>query len=226
MASPPGSTRERVLEFVRERLLQGAPPTVREVQRALGFGAVQTAREHLERLVGEGRLAKARGHAGQGVARGYRLPEHESVLPPLLVPLVGRVQAGALTAAIEDREGHVAIEVKPHSALARSRASDLFALRVRGDSMNGAAILDGDIVIVRRQAKAENGEIVVAQVDGEATVKRLRIRRGRVELHPENPDFEPIVLDSPSHGAEAELAPNFVLLGKVIEVRRYLEGRV
>jgi repressor LexA len=220
----PGASRRRVLDFVRERLLQGAPPTVREVQAALGFSAVQTAREHLERLVGEGRLAKA-----SGVARGYRLPEHETGaggLPALLVPLLGRVQAGALTAAIEDPEGHVAIEVRPHSALARSKSSDLFALRVRGDSMNGAAILDGDIVIVRRQPKAEHCDIVVAQVGDEATVKRLKIRRGRVELAPENPAFESIVLGSNSPGGEAEaVSPSLVLLGKVIEVRRYLEGQ-
>jgi repressor LexA len=201
--TPVGQTREHVYRFVRERLLQGAPPTIREVQRAFGFRAVETARAHLEALVAEGRLGKRRGRR----ARGYLLPEPVATLPfsPALVPLLGRVQAGALSTAIEDLEGYVPVET-------RRSGEELFALRVRGESMSGAAILHGDLVIVRRQASAESGDIVVALVDDEATVKRLRIRGSRVELHPENPDFDPIVPES----------SNVKLLGKVIEVRRYL----
>lgn len=196
--TPAGQTRERVYRFVLERLLQAQPPSVRDVQQALGFKAVQSAREQLEALVREGRLAK-----NPGQARGYRLP---GALGAQLVPLLGRVAAGGLKTAVEEHEGHVYVQ-------ARGRHEDLFALRVRGESMRGAGILDGDIVIVRRQARAESGDVVVALVDDEATVKRLRLPPGRVELHPENPAFAPIVA-----------APEHVrLLGKVIEVRRHLE---
>jgi len=197
--TPAGETRDRVFRFVRERLFGGLPPTVREVQEAFGFRSPQTAREHLDGLVAAGRLLKE-----PGKARGYRLPER-SGKPPRMVPLLGRVPAGPLDAAIEDLEGYVPVEA--------GRASgELFGLAVRGESMTGAGILPGDIVVVRHQARAENGDIVVALVGDEATVKRFRTRRGRVELHPENPAFEPIVPDP------AKVS----ILGKVIEVRRYL----
>jgi repressor LexA len=197
--TPPGQTRERVFRFVRDRLLGGLPPTVREVQQAFGFRSPQSAREHLEALVDEGRLAKQGGKA-----RGYRLPAG-SGLSTTLVPLLGRVPAGSLDTAVEDLEGYLPIQSERSSG-------ELFGLRVRGESMTGAGILPDDVVVVRRQSRADSGEIVVALVGDEATVKRLRLRRGRAELHPENPDFEPIVPD----------AGELRLLGKVIEVRRYL----
>jgi repressor LexA len=199
--TPPGQTRGQIFSFVRDRLLRGQPPTVREVQRAFGFRSVQTAREHLEGLVSAGKLDK-----DPGKARGYRLASEFGV-PPQLVPLLGRVQAGALTEAVEDPDGYVAVQ--GHVA-----GDELFALKVRGDSMMDAGILPGDLVIVRRQPAADSGEIVVAFIDGEATVKRLRIKRGRIELHPENVRFDPIIPDG----------DRLVILGKVIEVRRYLEG--
>lgn len=197
----------RVLEYVRGRLQSGRPPTVREVQSALGFRAVQTAREHLERLVVEGRLAK-----DDGCSRGYHLPEQEEH-PTLLVPLLGRVQAGDPTEAVEDREGFVPALVR--RAGKSLRKEKLFALRVQGESMRDAGILHGDLVIVEPRAQVQSGDVVVALVDGEATVKTLRRVRGRVELHPANPDFEPIV---PREGEE------LTLVGKVLEVRRYLDG--
>jgi len=198
--TPPGQTRERIFRFVRDRLLGGLPPTVREVQEAFGFRSPQTAREHLEALVGEGRLSKRTGQA-----RGYRLPEG-SGLSAALVPLLGRVPAGSLDTAVEDLEGYLPVPADRSSG-------DLFGLRVRGESMTGAGILPGDVVVVRRQSRADSGDIVVALVGDEATVKRLRLRGNRVELHPANPHFEPIV----------PLAGELRLLGKVIEVRRYLD---
>lgn len=199
--TPPGQTRERVFRLVRNRLLAGSPPTVREVQRAFGFRSVQTAREHLELLVREGRLSKRKGRS-----RGYRLPD-DAGPPTILVPLLGRVQAGEWMPAVEDLEGYLPV---------RSERSpdELFGLRVRGESMNGVGILSGDVVIVRRQATASSGEIVVALVGDEATVKRLRLRGRRVELHPENPDFDILVPDPAA----------LTLLGKVVEVRRSVGG--
>ena len=199
--TPPGETREKVFAFVRTRLLAGQPPTVREVQEAFGFRAVQTARQHLEQLVGEGRL-----RADRGKARGYRLsrlfPERES--NPMLVPLLGRVPAGALDEAIEDPDGYLSVDARV--------SDDLFALRVRGESMTGAGILPGDLVVVRRQPTAKNGDIVVALVESDATVKTFKSRGRRVELCPENPAFDAIILD----------ANEVTILGKVIEVRRTL----
>ncbi|MCP4655105.1 MAG: repressor LexA [bacterium] len=195
-----GQTRLKVFEFVRSRVLDGEPPTVREVQEALGFRAIRTAHYHLERLVAEGRLTLEKGKA-----RGYRLPERSGDGSVVLVPLLGRVQAGALTTAYEELEGHIPVRTR------RSR-DQLFALRVRGESMTGAGILPDDVVIVRRQPAAESGEIVVALVGSEATVKTLRMRQQVVELHSENPDFEPIFPDQ-----------DVTILGKVIEVRRTLD---
>ena len=199
--TPAGETREKVFAFVRDRLLAGQPPTVREVQEALGFRAVRTAQQHLERLVEEGRL-----RAGRHRARGDRLPGSSEGARTVLAPVLGRVPAGALDAAVEDPDGYLPVDARG------AEAGDLFALRVRGESMTGVGILPGDLVIVRRQPTARNGDLVVARVGDEATVKTFRSRGRRVELRPENPAFAPIVLDA---GAVA-------ILGKVIEVRRIL----
>ena len=197
----PGATRERVYRFVRQRLLCGNPPTVRDVQLAMGFRAVQSARSQLEALVAEGRLIKSPGRA-----RGYALPGAAANRPPMAtVPVVGQVQAGELTFAAEQTESYLSVEDQ-------GDGQDLFALVVRGDSMVGAGILAGDTVIVRRQTNAVNGDIVVALVGEEATVKRLRRKGRRLELHPENPGHRPIVPDP----AET------TILGRVIEVRRRL----
>jgi repressor LexA len=205
MAQP--SNRERIYAFVRERLLAGRPPTVREVQRHVGFKAVESARAHLMALVDEGRLEKT-----PGAARGYRLPGRPDHDPTArLVPLLGRVPAGDPVLAVEEVEGYL-------PALRRTSGKGLFALRVRGASMQGAGILDGDVVIVRQQKTADSGDIVVALVGDEATVKRLWVggqQEGhRVKLLPENPAFDPIIPD----------LDEFTLLGRVIEVRRSLDG--
>ena len=211
---------------MRRRLLAGDPPSVRELQQAMGFSAVQTAQQHLKALVGEGRLLRPEGRA-----RGYRLPEtrfkeeaHAASSAALsgrtfggrvpnqtfatqAVPLLGRVQAGGLTEAVEDPEGWLTLP-------SRFDASQLFALRVQGLSMSGAGILPGDIAIVRQQETAESGDVVVAMVDDEATIKRFHRRGQQLELQPENPDFEVIV---PTEGS-------LKLLGKVVELRRYMDG--
>lgn len=201
MASELSPVRTQVLAFITERLRVGRSPTLREVQAAVGFRSVESARIHLDALVRLGKLIKEPG------ARGYHLPESvASGRVVTSVPVLGRVQAGALTTAVEDREGELLL-------VGHRDAQELFALRVRGESMSGAGILPGDFVVVRRQAVAAHGDIVVALVDEEATVKRLWVRGARTELHAEHPAFAPIV---PRPGA-------LVLLGKVIEVRRHLE---
>ena len=182
--------------------MAGHPPTVREVQRAFGFRAVQTARQHLEHLVEEGRLVAERHKS-----RGYRLPGASGLTRTVLAPLLGRVPAGDLEEAIQDIDPDGYLPVR-----ATDPMSELFGLRVQGESMNGVGILSGDVVIVRKQPTAKSGEIVVALVENDATVKTFKSRGRQVELHPENPAFEPIVLD----------ADAVIILGKVIEVRRTL----
>ncbi len=207
--TPAGQTRNRVYAFVRERLLAGAPPSVREIRDALDLRAVQTVQAHLRTLVDEGRLSHV-----EGQARGYRLADELGPGALQLIPLLGQVQAGALTTALEEPLGWVPV----HARYGEQGGGQVFALRVRGLSMRDAGILAGDVVIVRRQADAESGDVVVALVGDEATVKTLQRCRtsGRIELHPANPDYDVMVPD------QQELA----LLGKVVEVRRYLEASV
>jgi repressor LexA len=196
------ATHARVLEFVRSRLLAGLPPTVREVQETFRFKSTATAREHLERLVAAGHLVRA-----PGLARGLRLPRWSGLASRILpVPVLGRVQAGPLAWATQEIEGEV-------WTAARYPPEELFALRVRGESMTGAGILPGDMAVVHRQPDADDGQIVVALVEDEATVKVLRRRRGRVELHPANPAF-PVLRPDPAR---------MTLLGRVVEVRRSYE---
>ena len=121
----------------------------------------------------------------------------------MAVPIMGKVTAGFPIEAIEDIEGYV-----PVSESVR-RGRELFALRIQGDSMINAGILDGDIVVVNREQTAENGEIVVALIEDEATVKRFYKENGHFRLQPENPSYEPIIV------------PECSILGRVIEVIRY-----
>lgn len=193
--------KEKIYEYTYNRLQSGDPPTIREVQRAMGLKAVESARAHLEALVEEGRLIKRATRS-----RSYALPP-ELWSATKSVPIVGQVQAGALTTALEDIEGYIQSERVRHG-------EELFALRVRGDSMRDAGILEGDLVITRRQDSADFGEIVVALVEDEATVKRLSKKKNTIVLQPENPEFEPLEV----------LPEDLRLLGKVIEVRRFYEA--
>ena len=197
----PGQTRNRIYQFVRKRLLQGRPPSVREVQEAFQMRSVQSAKSHLNALVREGRLTQE-----PGKARSYRLPGKPQPARRF-APLVGEVPAGRLNVALENIEGYIPV----HS---RYEEDAVFALRVRGDSMIDGGILDGDIVIVHRDAQLRSGDIAVALVDDEATVKELRYGDGEVQLRPRNAEY-PIVTIA---------AEQLTLLGKVIEVRRFLEG--
>lgn len=196
----PGETRSRIYQFMRRRLLDGRPPTIREVQVKFNMRSVQSARSQLNMLVHEGLLAKE-----PGKARGYRLPG--KIRKNTLAPLLGSISAGPLNTAIENIEGYLPV-------YSQSEDDSIFALRVRGDSMMEAGILNEDIVVVRQQQEYSTGDIVVALVDDEATVKELSRNADQVQLRPRNREY-PILSPDPE---------NLVLLGKVVEVRRYLEG--
>lgn len=230
--TPPGQTRGRIFRFVEKRLLRGDSPSLREVRDHFGFRAVETVRSHLAALVDEGRLLKKPGRARGYLLPADRTPSRAAAAPPISfddhrfipsgpeeeelferrrgfspVPLLGEVAAGGFEEAVENPDGDLLMEI-PHSR----DPSDYFALRVRGESMTGAGILEGDLVIVERRTEAVSGQIVVALVEDEATVKRLHLDRNRLELRPENPAFE--VLRPPPDRCR--------ILGKVVEVRRRL----
>lgn len=196
--TPAGETRAKILEFVRARILCGSPPSVREVRDAFGFRSTATAREHLDALVATGVLEQEHGKD-----RGYRLP---GAFIPGMAPILGRVQAGALSEAIELADGYVAIDP--------AFAESTFALIVRGESMAGREIHDGDIVLVRRDLPVRQGDVVVALIGGEATVKTYDTTAGRIRLRAENPAYDDI--EPAADGEE------FRILGRVCEVRRQL----
>ena len=184
-----------VFNFIKSRLSEGISPSVREIMDAAGFKSTSTAHRYINALVDEGFIEKS-----DSLNRSLRLPNSSAAS----VPIMGTVTAGQPITAVQDITGYLGFEAPGCDP------NDLFALRVRGESMINAGILDGDIVIVQRTEYAENGDIVVAFVDGEeATVKRFYKERGCYRLQPENDTMEPIILD------ECEI------LGKVIGLKRY-----
>ena len=169
-----------ILQLIRDTIAEtGFPPTRAEIARMLDFASPNAAEEHLRALERKGVIEIL-----DGTARGLRLKEAAGL------PLVGRVAAGSPILAEEHVIGRYAVD--PH--LFRPRAD--YLLKVRGMSMRDAGILDGDILAVHKTDEAQSGQIVVARLHDEVTVKRLRRRGGMVELLPENPDFKPIVIDT------------------------------
>jgi repressor LexA len=217
---PPDATgltprQRRVLAVIRDSVqARGYPPSMREIGHSVGLTSTSSVAHQLRVLEGKGFL---RRDPNRPRAVEVLLPEID-LLPagasrddtgigdafpsPVMVPVVGRIAAGGPILAEERVE-----QVFP---LPRQLVGDgtLFLLEVTGESMIEAAICDGDFVVVRQQATAENGEIVAAMIDGEATVKTFRRRGGKVQLIPHNPAFEPI------DGTDA------VILGKVVTVLR------
>lgn len=171
---------QEILDFIRNTLeILGAPPTRAEIANAFGFASHNAAEEHLKALARKGIIVLE-----PGSARGIRLVEQ------LGLPLIGSVAAGSPILAVENVQRRYSVD----TGLFHPRAD--FLLRVRGWSMINAGILDGDLLAVHRSSEARNGQIVVARLDDEVTVKRFRQQGGRVELIAENPDFAPIVVDS------------------------------
>lgn len=194
---------ETIRAWIRER---GYPPTIRELGQRLGIKSLRGVTTHLDAIAKKGFLKR------EPRARSISLLD---VLAPfeqaLRVPIVGRIRAGAPVLAQEQVEGHVVIDGSWIGASSPEASTQHFALKVRGDSMITAGILDGDYVIVRQQPTAEHGDIVVALLGEDATVKRLAKVGDRVQLQPAHPTMEPIVV-----------APEqtLTILGKVVAVFR------
>jgi repressor LexA len=180
---PATERQRRILEVIRSFTAEhGYPPSVREIGELVGLSSSSTIHAHLKALERRGLIS--RDPTKPRALRTGNLPPAPDTL---VVPVLGRVAAGVPITAQEDVEGEF---VLPTAFV--PRASDAFMLRVQGDSMVDAAILDGDLILVRPQRSAENGEIVVAMLDGEATVKRFYREPGRVRLQPENRAMTPI----------------------------------
>lgn len=165
-----------ILDFIRNTLeVLGAPPTRAEIANAFGFASANAAEEHLKALAKKGNIVLE-----PGSARGIRLVEQ------LGLPLIGSVAAGSPLLAAENQRGHLQVDARLFSPRAD------YLLQVRGNSMTGVGIFDGDLLAVHKTDEAHDGQIVVARLGDEVTVKRLSRRDGKVELLAENPDYAPI----------------------------------
>ncbi len=163
---------------------RGMPPTIREIGEKFGIRSTNGVEGHLSALERNGLIRRERGKSRGIISRTGG--------PSAVVPLLGRVAAGQPVLAPENREGDVTIDL---SLFSLKNANNLFALKVKGESMVNAHISDGDILLVRVQSSAQDRDIVVALVDGEATVKRFFAEKNRIRLQPENPGMKPIFID-------------------------------
>lgn len=190
-----------ILQFISRHCRDsGYPPTVREIGFGVGLASPSTVHAHLAKLEAAGHIHRDPTKPRAMYVRDAELESSRPRRAPVeALPLVGSVAAGAPRLAEQDVEDWVAAPFEGD-----------FVLRVSGESMTGAGILDGDLVVVKRQPTARDGEIVVAQIEDEATVKRLRRADGRVHLMPENAAFDPIVVD------------DVLILGVVVGVMRKL----
>jgi repressor LexA len=203
MVAPLTPTQRRVLDFLREFVARHRfAPTAAEIAGRFGI-AVKNGFYYLELLERKGYIRRKRHHPRRIEFVGESLSRSA-----VRIQVLGRVPAGGPREAIEEVEGELLLD--PDLA----GEGEVFSLRVKGDSMTGAHICDGDHVVVRSQARAEEGEIVVAVIDGEATVKRFRRWKGKVRLEAANPAYPPIVVPAG--------APSFRIAGKVVGVYRKL----
>ena len=192
---------QKVLAFIKDFVIRHRfAPTAREIAEYLGI-AEKNGFYYLDLLERKGYIRRQPHSPRRIEFVGEALPRS-----PVRVPVLGRIPAGPPLEAVEEVEGELFLDP---TLLGEG---EIFSLRVKGDSMTGAHICDGDYVLVRAQRNAEDGEIVVAVIDGEATVKRLRLRKEKVRLEAANPAFPPITV--PTN------APSFRIAGKVVGVYR------
>ena len=179
------SRQRQILDWIRSFIeTRRMPPTRAEIAAGLGFSSPSSAEDHLQALAKKGALEIV-----PGAARGLRLKDIPGVPAQGTLPLVGRVAAGSPILALENVEAHYSVDPE----LFAPRAD--YLLRVRGTSMQDVGILDGDLLAVHRVADARAGQIVVARIEDEVTVKRFKRRGREIVLSAENPEFEPIVID-------------------------------
>jgi len=193
---------KEIYEYLTEAIRRdGYSPSVRDIQNALGIKSTSTVHAYLSRLEKKGYIQKE-----QGKSRTLRVESLSSEPQKTVkIPILGRVAAGSPILAVENHEGYI-----DFPTMNRAQAyGEMFGLRIQGESMIDAGIMNGDIVVVKKENYAQNGDIVVALVDDEATVKRFYKENGRFRLQPENKTMQPIYVNE------------VYILGKVIAVIRY-----
>ncbi len=207
MPKPLTERQQAIYDFIADAIRsRGAPPTIREIMDVFNINSTNGVRTTLAALEKKGHI-----HRHARLSRGIELVDYAE--PEILssdlreVPLIGRVAAGAPILATQNIEHTLQIDKSLIPA-----SGDVFALRVHGESMRNAGILDGDIVLARQQENAERGDIVVAQIGDEATVKRYAPDHDCIRLLPENDAFEPIVVLPDADG--------FRIAGKVVGLMR------
>ena len=194
---------EAIRQWIRER---GYPPTIRELGKQLGIKSLRGVTTHLDAIAKKGFLKRE--------PRARSISLSDLVAPferALRVPVLGRIRAGEPVLAQEHVEGHVVIDGAWIGGSAAAGSTEHFALKVQGDSMINAGILEGDFVIVRQQPAAQDGDIIVALLGDEATIKRFYKESDHVRLQPEHPTMEPILVNK-----QQPLS----VLGKVVAVFR------
>lgn len=179
---------QEILDYIEQEVsTTGVPPSIRQIGAALDISSTNGVRSHLKALEKKGYIHRSL-RTSRGIAMLDRIKQRATAAlqETVEVPILGRVTAGMPVLAVENRDGH--LQVDPSLI----KSSDTFALRVEGDSMIEAGILHGDYVLVRPQPSAENGDIVVALIEDEVTVKRFYRETDGIRLQPENVNMEPI----------------------------------
>lgn len=201
------SRQKAILDYISEQVrTKNYPPSVREICKEMELSSSSTVHSHLRALERKGYI-KRDPTKPRAIEILHPATRSGSRKKSRLVPLVGQVTAGSPILAEENIEDYIVLPEEMSG-----NGDTVFMLRVRGESMKGAGILEGDMVIVRQQPAAENGEIVVALLDNEATVKRFYREKEIIRLQPDNPDYEPIL-------SKGEVQ----ILGKVVGLMRNLE---
>jgi repressor LexA len=201
-----------ILNFIKTHIqYSGFPPTISEIQEQFSFKSPNAVQEHLKALVRKGQIRRNPNQwRGLELIVSYKSREEAAQYSTVPVPLIGRVTAGQPVLAEENFEGTISID---RSLV--GRATRLFALHVRGDSMIKAGIYDGDIAIAQQQPVADHGDIVIALLDDEATVKRFCRKKKAIILQPENDTMRPIRIGE---------GTDFKILGKVIATLHRIEN--
>lgn len=197
---------KEILDFICQfREECGYPPTLREIGKKFGISSTFGVKRHLDALVKKGYL-NIEGSLSRGISVLNNNREDENLFRK--IPVVGRVAAGSPILAVENIEGSIVVD-----PTLMKKNEDCFALKIKGDSMINAGIFEGDIVIVSPKKEAFNGEIIVAMIDDEATVKKFEKKNNKIRLLPENDNYAPI---------EVEDTKEFAIIGKVIGVVRWM----
>lgn len=196
---------QNILDFLIELRSKASTPTLAEIAKHFGYKNRSTVQQHLQALEKKGFIKR-----NPKISRGIELTFDNNYFIPR--PILGEVAAGNPLAIYPDSIDTVELPTIAHVP------NDSFLLKVKGDSLKDAYIFTGDIVIVNPSVQAENGQFVVAVLDNEAVVKRLKIKKDVIELHSENPEYEPIIIE--------KNYSNFQLVGVVIGVYRTMSKKV